>query len=333
MDSFDSANRRGGWAVRAATFIVTCAVLALPGTPVNARDDDERSDGSELWKVIRKARMIDLSHTWDTHSPIASVNPPYAFTLSATHANTRGTFGDGGQLSFTAEIMQFSGQHGAPSIDAIGHIGRDGKLYGGVDAAAATSDLAGVGASGVGAHLAIDKFPNDLMVNRGVLLDVARMVQGDSTPLPPTFEITARHLEETARQQRVKLHPGDTVFIRTGWGAYFSGQSALYAGASSPGPGLDAAEFLIRNGARVVGNDTLTFEQRPPIAFPNGKLQVFPVHMRLIADSGIFIIENLNLEELSAARAYEFTVVTPPLKVRGGTGSALRAFALVRQKD
>ena len=40
-----------------------------------------------------------------------------------------------------------------------------------------------------------------------------------------------------------------------------------------------------------------------------------------------------DLEELSAARAYEFTVVTPPLKVKGGTGSALRAFALVRQRD
>ena len=129
------------------------------------------------------------------------------------------------------------------------------------------------------------------------------------------------------------LRPGDTVFIRTGWGAYFAGNATLYAGASSPGPGLDAAEFLIRHGARVVGDDTLTFEQRPPVAFPNGKLQVFPVHMRLIADSAIFIIENLNLEELSAARAYEFTVVTPPLKVRGGTGSALRAFALVPRKD
>jgi kynurenine formamidase len=334
MDRFVSANRRGGWTVRAATFIVTCAVLAVPGTQVNARDDDdERGHGAELWKTIRKARVIDLSHTWDAQSPIASVNPPYAFSLAATHANTRGTFGDGGQLSFTSEIMQWSGQHGAPSIDAIGHIGRDGKLFGGVDANAATSDLAGLGASGVGAHLAIDKFPNDLMVNRGVLLDVARMVQGDSTPLPPTFEITARHLEDAARHQRVKLRKGDTVFIRTGWGAYFSAQSALYAGASSPGPGLDAAEFLIRHGARVVGNDTLTFEQRPPIAFPNGKLQVFPVHMRLIADAGIFIIENLDLEELSAARAYEFTVVTPPLKVKGGTGSALRAFALVRGRD
>ena len=92
--------------------------------------------------------------------------------------------------------------------------------------------------------------------------------------------------------------------------------------------GRGVGELTALPGARVVGDDTLTFEQRPPIT-QKPKFQVFPVHMRLIADSGIFIIENLNLEELSAAKAYEFTVVTPPLKVRGGTGSALRAFALV----
>lgn len=319
--------RRRGTMKRAGVLMLVAAALAGPAALANGDED------AHLWNVVRKARLIDLSHTWDTHSPIASVNPPYSFALDATHANTRGTFGDNGQLSFTSEVMHWSGQHGAPSIDAIGHIGRDGKLYGGVDAAASTSDPLGIGASGVGAHLAIDRFPNDLMVNRGVLLDVARMVNGDATPLPPTFEITARHLEDAARRQHVKLRPGDTVFIRTGWGAYFAGNAPLYAGPASPGPGLDAAEYLIRNGARVVGNDTLTFEQRPPVAFPNGKLQVFPVHMRLIADSGIFIIENLNLEELSAARAYEFTVVTPPLKVKGGTGSALRAFALVPRKD
>src|SRR4029453_18459257 len=136
---------------------------------------------------------IDLSHTWDTHSPIASVNPPYSFELAATHANTRGTFGDNGQLSFTSEVMHWSGQHGAPSIDALGHIGRDGKLYGGVDAAASTSDPLGIGASGVGAQLAIDKFPRDLLISRGVLLDVASMINGNLEPLPPTFEITSEH--------------------------------------------------------------------------------------------------------------------------------------------
>ncbi len=316
--------------MRIAAALLAGAALLAPGAAAYAHDDDDhgRDGDAALWTMIRKARVIDLSHTWDAKSPIAGVNPPYSFSLAATHAATRGTFGDERQLSFTSEIMSWSGQHGAPSIDAIGHIGRDGKLFGGVDAAAATTDPNGLGASGTGAHLAIDKFPNDLLINRGVLLDVARWVQGDSSPLPPTFEITAAHLKDAARRQHVRLRKGDTVFIRTGWGQHFAGDSATYSGNGSPGPGLDAAEYLIKVGARVVGNDTLTFEQRPPITL-TPKFQVFPVHMRLIADSGVFIIENLNLEELSAARAYEFTVVTPPIKVRGGTGSALRAFALV----
>ena len=278
---------------------------------------------SDVLGSILNARVIDLSHTWDESSPIASVNPPYAFDLAATHANTRGTFGDGDQLSFASEVMHWSGQHGAPSIDAIGHIGRDGRLFGGVDAAAATSDPDGIGASGVGAQLAIDRFPRDLLVNRGVLLDVAHR-----GPLAAGYEITGKDLAEAAKRQGVKLKKGDTVFIRTGWGPFFKSDPGFYAGDASPGPGLDAAEFLIKHGARIVGADTLTFEKRPPLAF-EPKFQVFPVHMRLIADKGIYIIENLDLEALAAARVYEFAAVVPPLKVKGGTGSAVRVFALV----
>ena len=305
---------------RAAALALLCALSSAA-----ALADHETP---ELLNALKRARVIDLSHAWEIASPVASVNPAYSFALAATHAKTRGSFGDGGQLSFTAEEQHFSGQHGAPSIDAIGHIGRDGKLFGGVDAAAATRNPNGIGASGVGANLAIDKFPTDLLVNRGVLLDVARMVRGDASPLPADFEITAAHLEQAAKRQHVSLKKGDTVFIRTGWGAYFKSNPNLYAGENSPGPSLSGAEFLIKHGARVVGDDTLTFEMRPPVV-KTPKLQVFPVHMRLIADSGIYIIENLNLEELSQAEAYEFAVVVPPLKVLGGTGSALRAFALV----
>ena len=286
-------------------------------------------------KEVLDARIFDLSPPWDENSPIASVNPPFTMFLNATHSSTRGTFGDGGQLSFASEIQGWSGQHGAPSIDAIGHIGRDGKLFGGVDAAAATADTRGIGRSGVGAHLDMANYPTRMLVNRGVLLDVARFVNGDLTPLPADFEITGQHLESTARAQRVDLERGDTILIRTGWGQYFRTNPALYAGASSPGPSIDGAQFLIRAGARVVGNDTLTFEKRPPIAAPpvTPAFQVFPVHMLLIADNGINIIENYYLEELAEAHAYEFLLVVPPLKIRGGTGSALRSFALVPGKD
>src|SRR5882762_6833147 len=174
-------------------------LLSLASLTAAYAEDSDRV--GEFLRTIKKARLIDLSHNWEITSPVAAVNPFYSFALSATHGNTRGTFGPFGedpvgQLSFTAEIQQFSGQHGAPSIDAIGHIGREGKLFGGVDAFAATSDTRGIGrgAGGVGANLDIAHYPNGRLVTRGVMLDVARFVNGNLTPLPDQFEITAQHL-------------------------------------------------------------------------------------------------------------------------------------------
>src|SRR6267143_336522 len=196
---------------RSARAILAGALAAFCLTPfAPALADDDSGNARELLRTIKKARLIDLSHTWDKNSPIASVNPTYSFSLQDTHANTLNKFNDGGQLTYASEVMHFSGQHGAPNIDAIGHIGRDGKLFGKLDAFASTSDLDGIGTSGVGANLAVDQFPADLMVNRGILLDVARFVQGDSSPLPATFKIEAGDLEKTAKHQGVKLTKGDT---------------------------------------------------------------------------------------------------------------------------
>jgi kynurenine formamidase len=320
------------------SIVLAAAGVATAGTVDAVADDQRPSDSDRVGRFIREvtdARIFDLTSLWDENSPIAGVNPPYSMFLNATHAGTRGTFGDGGKLSFTSEIQQWSGQHGAPSIDAIGHIGRNGRLFGGVDAAAATADTRGIGRNGVGANLDIAHYPNGRLVSRGVMLDVARFVNGNLTPLPAQFEITAQHLERTARAHRVDLKRGDTILIRTGWGQYFSANPALYKGDFSPGPGVDGARFLIRAGAAAVGADTLTFEQRPPLFGTPGTpgFEVFPVHMLLITDNGINIIENYFLEELAEARVYEFVLVVPPLKIRGGTGSALRSFALVPARD
>src|SRR5712671_4230213 len=178
---------------RSARAILVGAFAAFCLTPfAPALADDDSGQIQSFLNTLKRARLIDLSHNWEITSPVASVNPFYSFVLSKTHANTRGTFGDGGQLSFAAEVQHFSGQHGAPSIDAIGHIGRDGKLFGGVDAAAATSNLDGIGTGTdhVGANLAIDQFPTDLIVNRGILLDVSRFVNGDSRPLGSHAEVS-----------------------------------------------------------------------------------------------------------------------------------------------
>jgi len=266
--------------------------------------------------------MFDLSFTWNEQSPVLNLNPPYSFALNRTHKMTYEIFGQapGSQVSWASDIMYFSGQHGAPTIDAIGHIGRNLKLHGGVDAVAATSTPAGIGA-----NLGIEHFPADLMVNRVVLLDVARqMASGRPDPLAPGFEITGAHLEQTAKAQGVEVRKGDSVVIRTGWGQYFAKDNAKYLGEQSPGPGQDGARWIIDKGVRLAGDDTATFEKRPPVY---GK-ELFSVHMMLLADSGIYIVENCNLEALADAKAYVALLILTPLRIQGATGSPLRAIAL-----
>src|SRR5436853_3567802 len=281
-----------------------------------------RPSADDFIKSVKSARVFDLSFTWNEQSPVLSLNPPYSFALNRTHKMTHEIFGQapGSRVSWASEIMYFSGQPGAPTIEAIGHIGRDLKLHGGVDAVAATSTPAGIGA-----NLGIDSFPADLMVNRVVLLDVARqMASGRPDPLPPGFEITGAHLEQTSKAQGVEVRKGDSVMIRTGWGQYFAKDNGKYLGEQSPGPGRDSARWIIDKGVRLAGDDTATFEKRPAAY---GK-ELFSVHMMLLADNGIYIVENANLEPLSAARAHVVCLIVAPLRIQGASGSPLRVIAL-----
>jgi kynurenine formamidase len=213
-------------------------------------------------------------------------------------------------------MMYFSGQHGSPTIDAIGHISHNGKMFGGL-AAEQNEQPSGLTALG------IEIYPKERLVNRGVLLDVARYKKVDA--LAPGEEITAADLEATAKAQGVEVRAGDSLLIRTGWGKFF-GDKAKYMGLR-PGPGESAAKWLAARKVFLTGDDQLTYEVYPE------KGTVFPAHRVLIADNGIYIVENMNLEELgetlAARKNHEFVLVLNPLRLRGMTGSPLNAFAIV----
>jgi len=300
----------------------TAGALGAAGALAGTASGQGRPSADDLIRTVKGARVFDLSFVWSEQSPILSLNPPYSFALNRTHKMTYEIFGQapGSRVSWASDIMYFSGQHGAPTIDAIGHIGRDLKLHGGVDAVAATATP-----GGIGADLGIESFPTDLMVNRAVFLDVARQLAGGRPdPLPPGFEISAAHLDQTLKAQGVEVRRGDSLLIRTGWGQYFAKDNAKYLGEQSPGPGQDGARWIIAKGVRLAGDDTATFEKRPAAY---GK-ELFSVHMMLLADSGIYIVENANLEALGDAKAYVVLLILTPLRIQGASGSPLRAIAL-----
>lgn len=297
--------------------IATLIVIFLVGQSplvVRAQSNKKKAAG-DLINTLKSARVIELNFIWDSKSPILSLNPPFAIGLHSSHKETAGAIPGG--IAYAEDMMFFSGQHGAPTIDALGHISNNGKLFGGLDAAGNESP-AGLLALG------IEVYPKDKFINRAVLLDVARFKNVDA--LDAGQEITAEDLQATAKAEGVEIQAGDSVLIRTGFGKYFESDRAKYSGFR-PGPGEGAARWLASKKIFLTGDDQMSYEVVPQ------KGTVFPCHRILIADSGIYLVENLNLEELSKALAeakvYEFALVINPPRLRGATGAPVNAFAII----
>jgi kynurenine formamidase len=125
----------------------------------------------------------------------------------------------------------------------------------------------------------------------------------------------------------VDINEGDAVLFRTGWPVGRYQDEAAYVGwpTGVPGPDETAARWLAERRVHLAGSDTIAFEWLAPGAGHN----TLPVHVILLVESGIHIIEVLDLEELARERVYEFLFVASPLKLVGATGSPVRPLALV----
>lgn len=187
-------------------------------------------------------------------------------------------------------------------------------MYGGVDSVKAAAGGRGF------TELAIDTVAP--MVCRGVLLDVPTALGEPS--FGPGRAITAADLELTSRAQGVEVRAGDCVLIRTGWAEeHYSDPAFVGFEGGAPGPDPSAARWLVERGVRVTGSDTIAYEVMAAGQIP------LPVHVILLVENGVHIIEVMDLAELAADRVHEFAFVCSPLKLAGATASPVRPLALV----
>lgn len=265
----------------------------------------------EAWlSLIASARMIALDHPLQKGIPIYPTHPPFHITLNNRHGDIHRGCG----FSSSNELI-ITSTHTSTHIDALSHVSENGMLYGGVDAAKAQQGTELFKEHGVETIAPIFR--------RGVLLDIARAKKAEA--LQPAEEVTVADLELAAKNAGAAFKPGDVIFLRTGWTKYWS-DSKRYLGLDSAGtPGVAAAgaEWLASKKPFAVGNDTAGFEQ---IVQTNITMDA---HRILLAQNGIHIIENLDLEELAACGTSVFAFVTLPLRIKGATGSPLRPVALV----
>jgi kynurenine formamidase len=76
----------------------------------------------------------------------------------------------------------------------------------------------------------------------------------------------------------------------------------------------------------AVGADNMAWDA-PDDRDPETGASLF-AHLYLLPQKGIYIMENLNLEELAQDRQWEFAFIAAPMKLQGATGSPLRPLAL-----
>lgn len=265
---------------------------------------------SQVLHALAEARTIELGRPVEHGMPVSPSHPPFRMALTRRHGDKVRKDGTSG----ASELITL-GTHTGTHIDALCHASKDGKLYGGIPADEAVR----------GGRFTVHGVETIApLIGRGVLLDVPALHGLDA--LPAAHRIDADQVRECAAAQGTEIRAGDVVVIRTGWPALHDGDTEGYVGwrTGVPGPDSSAARLFADLQVRAVGSDTIAFEWLAPGAEHSS----LPCHAILLVESGINIIEVLDLEELAAAGAHEFLFVACPLRLVGATGSPIRPVAV-----
>lgn len=270
--------------------------------------------------LAREGRVYDLDCVRFPGMPLFPGHPPFQVMAYRT---PRGLDNQGDQEWLAENDVKFAWQsemvmgtvHSGTHIDALSHItcGNEHAWFGGGNA---ERDLGDFG------PLRDDACDIPPIITRGVLLDVAGYRGVDA--LAAHDPIGPDELQSVCAAQGVSISAGDVVLVRMG---YLSGWPDADFIESHEQAGIDreAALWLAEQGVVAVAGDTESLEVLPSTVPGNPH----PVHIALLVERGIFILEMVNCEALARDRVYEFCFMCLPLSIRGATGSMVRPVAVV----
>lgn len=281
----------------------------------------EESIAAALARVSR-GKVYSLQSHWWRGMPGHPVHPRFdVITYRSPHGERvqkdqdylnppQNTIGYG----FISEMIMGT-VHTGTHIDALCHVtcGEDHAWHGGFSSDEHLGDFGAFNSD------ASELAP---IVARGVMLDVPKALGVDYCEAG--YAITGADLQAAADAQGVAIEPGGVILVRTGQMQFWPDMEAN-AVAENSGVGIDGSHWLAERAPVAVGADNVAFECAP--SGVEGSSQ--PVHVHLIYELGIPILEWVDCEQLAADGVYEFAFVCLPLGVMGATGSMVNPIAIV----
>lgn len=158
-------------------------------------------------------------------------------------------------------------------------------------------------------------------------LPLARFVTGglcvDFSDVPPRTFIEPAHIERELKRLGLQIEKGDTLLYHSGhYEKWFHDKEKWwteFAGLSRKG-----AEYLAGRGVGNVGCEPFTIEN-PATMTPDAE-EPYPAH-QVCRERGMLNTENLVIPKRLVGK--RFTFIGLPLKLKGGTGSPIRAVAML----
>ena len=261
-------------------------------------------------KLVTRGKSYRLGIETNKDTPAF---PPRSFALIVVQpGQTNGSSLGPTKTTYNDDIIM--GWVGIGSqLDGLGHIGVDGVYYNCNKA----PDFALAGGL---TKLGIEKVPP--VATRGILLDMAGYFSTDIVKEGTAFN--RAEIEGAMRRQGVKsIERGDVVLFHTGWTKLIGKDNKRY-GSVEPGLGAGGAKYLAERGVAMIGADNWALEVIP---FEQGE-GVFGVHQILLPMNGIYILENMETEEMVKDQAWEFLFTLGPSRITGAVQAIINPIAI-----
>lgn len=247
-------------------------------------------------KVVAAAALVRLGKTYALGvetGPHTPAYPPryYRLTISQPGDGTGAPRGSNGMTGNDDLMVSWMGI--GSQLDGLGHLGSNHTYYNNTPA---SDFVTSTGLTKFSTH----EIPP--LVTRGLLIDMARHFGVQR--MNPGQAFNSADIKRAAESQGVSIEAGDVVLFHTGWQALATEDPDAFM-SGQPGIGEEGAHYLANLDVVALGADTWGLEAVPS----EDPEKAFPVHIDLLKNHGVYILENMATAELAADEGWEFLFV------------------------